>query len=120
MTFGSTFIDEETKKQSDVSIVRTASKNIQLNCTLEELYGGAQKLVNVKTYNLAGEEEEKTVMVDVKPGSTDGSTFLYKTVGNQDPEEKSLVTWYSPYVDSTRLIPGSWDESALYGQHNPW
>ena len=23
-------------------------------------------------------------MVDVKPGSTDGSTFLYKTLGNQD------------------------------------
>lgn len=84
VTFGSTFIDEETKKQSDVNTVRTASKNIQLSCTLEELYCGAQKLVNVKTNNLAGEEEEKTVMVDVKPGSTDGSTFLYKTLGNQD------------------------------------
>ena len=34
VAFGSTFIDEETKKQSDVSTIRTASKNIQLSCTL--------------------------------------------------------------------------------------
>ena len=84
VTFSSAFVDEETKRQSNVLSVRTAEAGVVLNCTLEELYCGAQKYANVPTMSLAGEVVEKTILVDVKPGSTNGSTFLYKTVGNHD------------------------------------
>jgi DnaJ-class molecular chaperone len=84
VTFSSTFVDEETKRQNDVLSVRTGEKGVTLDCTLEELYCGAKKLVNVTTNSLAGEHEEKTILVDVKQGSTHGSTFLYKSIGNHD------------------------------------
>lgn len=84
VTFSSNFVDEETKRQNDVSFVRTGEICVALDCTLEELYCGARKLVNVATNSLANESEERSILVDVKKGSTHGSTFLYKGIGNQE------------------------------------
>ena len=83
VTFNS-FTDQATEQAKDPLTTRTAERLIPLDLTLEEIYCGTTKLVEVERSMLGGEQRKEMVSVDVKPGLAQGDTFLFKTKGDHD------------------------------------
>ena len=81
VTFSS-FEDKETQLRRNPLSVRTQEKVLLLDCSLEELYCGAQKHVEVNRSLLGNSSLQETILVDVKKGSVHGDIFTYQTMGD--------------------------------------
>lgn len=105
VTFTS-FTDRATQRAKDPLTTRTAELVVPLDVTLEELYCGATKMVDVERSMLGGEKRKELVSVDVKRGLAHGDTFLFKTKGDQaagkEPGDLKFTVNEVPHGSFTR------------------
>lgn len=96
---------------------------LPLSCTLEELYTGKTKKLNISRKNQHGTQEKQLVSVNVTAGWKSGTKITYKGIGDWTPHGRQTVKFvleekshplYTRDGDNLKItIPLSFKESLL-------